>query len=62
MKEDQVIGNIMPKWTGGIRNSFTYKGFNLSFLIDGQRKVVIFFSHDMYFWIGYWTIQRNWSS
>lgn len=34
---DQVIGHIMPDWTGGIRNSFSYKGFNVSFLIDGQK-------------------------
>lgn len=28
------IGNINPKWIGGISNSFTYKNFTLSFLID----------------------------
>ncbi|MDB5032442.1 SusC/RagA family TonB-linked outer membrane protein [Mucilaginibacter sp.] len=28
------IGNINPNWTGGINNSFTYKNFTLSFLID----------------------------
>jgi len=28
------IGNTNPDWTGGINNSFTYKHFNLSFLID----------------------------
>ena len=44
---DQVIGHIMPDWTGGIRNSFSYKGFNVSFLIDGQKGNI--FSHDMYF-------------
>ncbi|AQX86153.1 SusC/RagA family TonB-linked outer membrane protein [Elizabethkingia bruuniana] len=48
MKQDQVIGNIMPEWTGGVRNSLTYKGFNFSFLIDGQKGGSIF-SHDMYF-------------
>jgi TonB-linked SusC/RagA family outer membrane protein len=30
----QVIGNGIPDWTGGINNSFTFKNFNLSFLID----------------------------
>ncbi|PSL07689.1 SusC/RagA family TonB-linked outer membrane protein [Cecembia rubra] len=30
----EVIGNGIPDWTGGFNNSFTYKGFNLSFLID----------------------------
>jgi TonB-linked SusC/RagA family outer membrane protein len=28
------IGNIQPSWYGGINNSFTYKNFTLSFLID----------------------------
>jgi len=28
------IGNGLPKWTGGLNNSFNYKGINLSFLID----------------------------
>ncbi|MEP6613356.1 MAG: SusC/RagA family TonB-linked outer membrane protein, partial [Mucilaginibacter sp.] len=28
------IGNTNPDWTGGINNNFSYKGFNLSFLID----------------------------
>ena len=27
-------GSALPKWTGGINNSFNYKGINLSFLID----------------------------
>ena len=30
----EVIGNGIPDWTGGINNSFTYKGFNLSALVD----------------------------
>jgi TonB-linked SusC/RagA family outer membrane protein len=30
----EVIGNGLPDWTGGINNSFTFKNFNLSFLID----------------------------
>jgi len=28
------IGNIQPSWYGGINNSFTYKNFSLSFLVD----------------------------
>jgi TonB-linked SusC/RagA family outer membrane protein len=28
------IGSIAPDWIGGINNSFTYKNFTLSFLID----------------------------
>jgi TonB-linked SusC/RagA family outer membrane protein len=30
----EIIGNGIPDWTGGINNSFTYKGINLSFLVD----------------------------
>ncbi len=29
-----IIGNGNPDWTGGLNNSFTWKNFNLSFLID----------------------------
>lgn len=29
-----ILGNAVPKWIGGIRNDFTYKDFELSFLID----------------------------
>lgn len=28
------IGNGLPDWTGGLNNAFSYKGVNLSFLID----------------------------
>ncbi|KAA9350018.1 SusC/RagA family TonB-linked outer membrane protein [Larkinella humicola] len=28
------FGSALPKWVGGITNSFSYKGINLSFLID----------------------------
>ncbi|TZF85961.1 SusC/RagA family TonB-linked outer membrane protein (plasmid) [Pedobacter sp. BS3] len=28
------IGNVTPDWTGGIRNTFTYKGLSLSTLFD----------------------------
>ena len=34
---DIVIGNITPDWTGGITNSFKYKNWALSFLIDWQK-------------------------
>ncbi|HEX8040470.1 MAG TPA: SusC/RagA family TonB-linked outer membrane protein [Chryseosolibacter sp.] len=30
----EIIGNGNPDWTGGLNNSFTYKQFNLSALID----------------------------
>jgi len=43
-----VIGNINPDWTGGISNTFRYKDFTLSFLID-VRKGGDVFSLDMYY-------------
>jgi TonB-linked SusC/RagA family outer membrane protein len=48
----EVIGNINPDWKGGISNSFTYKNFAFSFLIDCQ-KGGQFFSLDT--WYGYAT-------
>lgn len=33
----QVLGYYTPKWMGGITNSFSYKGFNLSVLIDTKQ-------------------------
>ena len=37
------LGNVTPDWTGGIRNTFNYKGLYFSFLID-MRKGGDFFS------------------
>ena len=31
---DQIIGDVNPDWIGGLRNSFSYKNLQLSFLID----------------------------
>lgn len=45
---NQVIGNITPDWIGGVRNSFTYKGLSLSFLIDVKHGGDVF-STDMYY-------------
>jgi TonB-linked SusC/RagA family outer membrane protein len=28
------FGDIYPAWTGGVRNSFSYKGFTMDFLVD----------------------------
>lgn len=36
------LGNIMPDWFGSINNSFTYKDFNFSFLIDAKMGGKIF--------------------
>ncbi|MCB0665091.1 MAG: SusC/RagA family TonB-linked outer membrane protein [Saprospiraceae bacterium] len=30
----EIIGNGIADWTGGLNNAFTYKNFNLDFLID----------------------------
>jgi TonB-linked SusC/RagA family outer membrane protein len=30
----RVLGNIMPKWTGGLQNTFSFKGLSLSTLLD----------------------------
>ena len=45
---NNVIGNATPDWLGGINNSFRYKDFNLSFLID-VRKGGDIFSLDTYY-------------
>ncbi|MCP9754409.1 SusC/RagA family TonB-linked outer membrane protein [Lacihabitans sp. CCS-44] len=32
----KILGNVQPKWTGGLSNSFTYKRFVLSALLDAK--------------------------
>lgn len=32
----KLLGASRPTWTGGITNRFSYKGFNMSFLISGR--------------------------
>ncbi|NRF41833.1 SusC/RagA family TonB-linked outer membrane protein [Pedobacter foliorum] len=32
----QILGKFTPNWVGGITNSFTYKNFNLNFLVDAR--------------------------
>jgi TonB-linked SusC/RagA family outer membrane protein len=32
--DDQYLGNASPDWIAGLRNSFRYKGFSFSFLLD----------------------------
>ena len=39
---NNVIGNVTPDWTGGVRNKFTYKNLSLGFLIDMQKGGDIF--------------------
>lgn len=45
---NNVIGNANPNWIGGISNSFRYKNFSLSFLVD-VRNGGDLFSLDMYY-------------
>ncbi|MCE6990179.1 SusC/RagA family TonB-linked outer membrane protein [Dyadobacter sp. CY323] len=33
----KVLGHYTPKWMGGVTNSFSFKGFNLSVLIDTKQ-------------------------
>ena len=48
---DVVIGNYNPDWIAGLRNSFSYKNFTLSFLFDMQHGGDIF-SLDLWYGIG----------
>lgn len=48
----EVIGNINPDWTGGVKNNFKYGNFSMSFLIDIQKGGDVF-SLDT--WYGYAT-------
>jgi len=35
--DPEVLGNVNPDWYGGIRNTFSFKGFNLSMLVDFRK-------------------------
>ena len=47
-----IIGDINPEWNGGVNNSFRYKNWNFSFLIDVKKGGNVF-SLDT--WYGYAT-------
>ncbi|WP_373496252.1 SusC/RagA family TonB-linked outer membrane protein [Aquiflexum sp.] len=32
--QQEILGNVTPKWIGGLQNSFTYKNFTLGALLD----------------------------
>ncbi|MGN6194211.1 MAG: SusC/RagA family TonB-linked outer membrane protein [Ginsengibacter sp.] len=34
---NNILGNINPDWIGGVNNTFSYKDFSLSFLIDVKK-------------------------
>jgi TonB-linked SusC/RagA family outer membrane protein len=36
------IGKVTPDWIGGMRNSFSYRNINMSFLLDGRKGGDIF--------------------
>jgi TonB-linked SusC/RagA family outer membrane protein len=48
---NEIIGDTNPDWTGGLRNSFKYKNFDFSFLIDIQSGGDLF-SLDTYYGYG----------
>lgn len=35
--DNEVLGYVNPDWTGGVRNTFSYKGISLSALIDFRK-------------------------
>ncbi len=45
---NNIIGNVNPDWIGGVMNSFRYRNFTLSFLVD-VRKGGDVFSLDMFY-------------
>jgi len=44
----EVLGSYLPDWTGGITNSFQYKGFDLSFTIDVRSGGSLFSTTNMW--------------
>lgn len=46
--QNQYLGNLLPDFTGGLTNSFTYKGINLTFNIDFQKGGKYFSVTDMF--------------
>lgn len=46
--EQVPLGNAMPDWTGGITNSFSYRGITASVLIDGRKGTDIFSISNMF--------------
>ncbi len=46
--KNQPIGNITPDWMGGVNNSFSYRNFNFSFLVDVRKGGDIFSVTDMF--------------
>jgi hypothetical protein len=47
--DQKVLGNTQPDWIGSIRNDFSYKNFNLSFLIDAKWGQDVYSQYDNFF-------------
>ena len=45
---DQVVGNILPDFTGGVMNQFSFKGINLSALVDFQKGGALYSTTNRY--------------
>ncbi len=50
--ELEVLGSVLPDWTGGLRNTFTFKGISASALIDMRKGGYLFSTTHMF---GTWT-------
>lgn len=57
-----ILGNSTPEWIGGIRNEFTFRGFDLSFLVDFRTGIEQYNQYDMFFsafGIAEYSLDRN---
>ncbi len=57
-----ILGNTTPKWIGGLKNDFTYKNFDLSFLVDFRTGLEQYSQYDNFFaafGIAEYTLDRN---
>jgi hypothetical protein len=53
-----LIGNALPDWLGGLRNNFSFKGFDLSVFLDIRQGGQIYSQSNMYMTVygtGAWT-------
>lgn len=47
--DQKVLGNTQPDWIGSIRNDFSYKNFNLTFLINAKWGQDVYSQYDNFF-------------
>ena len=53
-----LVGNALPDWTGGLRNTLSYRNLSLSFLLDISQGAEIYSQSNMYMTLygtGAWT-------